>query len=52
MMTSSLARIVALSELIFFYFRRGGSAAAPKIKNSECGKPEKASNKNKYCFSM
>jgi hypothetical protein len=39
-----LAPIEALFELIFS-FRSGGKAAAPKTKNSECGKREKAPKK-------
>jgi len=41
MQLTNLAPIEALSELIFL-FRRGGEAAAPKQKNSECGKRETA----------
>lgn len=41
MLSTTLAPIESLFELIFS-FRSGGEAAAPKTKNSECGKRETA----------
>ncbi|MEI7488832.1 MAG: hypothetical protein WCJ72_15770 [Chryseobacterium sp.] len=47
--TTTLALIEHLFELIFPGFGSGGKAAAAKTwKNSECGKQEKASNKNAF----
>ncbi|MFP3594528.1 hypothetical protein SB689_21495 [Chryseobacterium sp. SIMBA_038] len=46
--TATLAPIAALFELIFQASGFGGFAAETRsLKNSECGKREKASNKNK-----